>query len=83
MNQKVKQDICIGKNIRKLRLQRGIGQTEFVKRLQLLGCDITRESLVKIERGIQHIHATQLVFMKTELNVSYEEIFSQTEEEEK
>ena len=81
MIQKVKQDICIGKNIRKLRLRRGIGQTDFVKRLQLRGCDITRESLVKIERGIQHIHASQLICIKTELNVSYDEIFSQTEEE--
>ena len=55
--QKVKSDdnISIGKNIRRIRKSRQIGQTELVRLLQLHGVSITRESLVKIERGIQHI----------------------------
>lgn len=56
MEQKIKQtDIFIGKNIRKIRLSKGIHQTELVRMLQLQNINITRESLVKIERGIQHI----------------------------
>lgn len=72
---KIKHDeINIGQNIRRIRLQRKIGQTELVVRLQLRGVDMTRESLVKIERGIQHIYATQLRAIKDELDTTYEEL---------
>ena len=54
MEQKIKQDIFIpiGKNIRRVRKSRKIGQTELVRQLQLLGIDMTRETLVKIERCV-------------------------------
>ena len=59
MEQKVKQDkICIGRNIRRIRKERKIGQTELVTLLQLENITMTREALVKIERGIQHIQAS-------------------------
>ena len=45
-----------------------------VRRLQLLGVDMTRESLVKIERGIQHIYATQLKAIKEILDTTYDEL---------
>lgn len=76
MEQKIKQDIKIGTNIRKIRKEKNIGQTELVHLLQLYGCDITRESLVKIERNIQHIKASQLMALKDVLDTTYEEIFS-------
>lgn len=48
MAQKIKQDeIRIGENIRRVRLERGIGQTELVRMLQLEGVEMTRETLVK------------------------------------
>lgn len=72
---RIKQDeICIGKNIREIRIEKGIGQTELVRRLQLKGVDITRETLVKIERGIQHIKASQLRAIKNELNTTYDQL---------
>ncbi len=72
---KIKQDeIRIGQNIRRIRLQRKIGQTELVIRLQLRGVEMTRESLVKIERGIQHIYATQLKAIRDELDTTYDEL---------
>ena len=49
--QKIKQDIPIGDNIRAIRTARGIRQTELVRLLQLGGVEMTRETLVKIERG--------------------------------
>ena len=74
--QKVKQDeIHIGENIRQVRREKGIGQTELVRLLQLRGIPITRESLVKIERGIQHIQAGQLRAIKEELGCTYEQLF--------
>ena len=73
--QKIKQDnIQIGKNIRKARLAKNIGQTELVCKLQLLNVSITREALVKIERGIQHICATQLKGIRDVLGTSYDEL---------
>ncbi len=61
MVQKIKQDeIYIGQNIRELRKAKGSGQTELVRLLQLDGVEMTRETLVKIERGVQHIQAVQL-----------------------
>ncbi len=78
--QKIKQDsILLGANIRKIRKERKIGQVQLVRELQLMGIDITRESLVKIERGIQHIYATQLRAIKNALNTSYDELFKEME----
>ena len=72
---KIKQDsIKIGENIRRVRKDKGLKQVELVRKLQLSGIDITRESLVKIERGIQHIYATQLKAIKEILETSYEEL---------
>ena len=45
----------VGANIRRIRLESDIGQTDLVRILQLMGADITREALVKIEKGTQHI----------------------------
>ena len=68
--QKIKQDgICIGANIRRLRLEKRMGQTELV---QLEGVPMTREYLVKIERGVQHIQATQLRAIRDALGVTYD-----------
>lgn len=75
MEQKIKQDeIFIGKNIRRIRKEKGIRQTEMVALLQLENVMITREVLVKIERGIQHIQATQLRAIKNVLETTYDEL---------
>lgn len=62
----------IGSNIRQIRKEKGIGQTELVKMLQLNAVDITRETLVKIESGRQHIKIEQLRGIKAILHVEYE-----------
>lgn len=75
VEQKIKQDkISIGTNIRETRKRQVIGQTELVRTLQLGGVEMTRETLVKIERGIQHIQATQLRAIRDALNTTYEEL---------
>lgn len=75
--QKVKTDdeIFIGENIRRVRKDREIGQTELVRLLQLQGIDMTRETLVKIERGVQHIYASQLKGIRDILETTYDELF--------
>lgn len=75
MEQKIKQDeIFIGQNIRRLRIEKGIKQTEMVALMQLENVSITREALVKIERGIQHIQASQLRAIRNVLKTTYDEL---------
>ena len=73
--QKIKQiGFDIGGNIRRIRLEKGYGQTEFVRMLQLQNVNITRETLVKIERGIQHITGSQLRGIRNCLDTTYDEL---------
>lgn len=77
--QKIKQDkICIGANIRRIRQQEKLGQTALANRLQLMGQDMTREALVKIERGTQHIQASQLRAIRDALHTTYDELMRET-----
>jgi len=39
-----------------------------------MGISMTRETIVKIERGIQHIYATQLKGIKEALDTTYDEL---------
>lgn len=76
--QKIKQDrIQIGENIRRLRLERGLGQTEMARKLQLAGVEMTRETLVKIERGTQHITASQLRGIRDLLGTTYDMLLNE------
>ena len=74
--QKIKYDgiVPLGDNIRNIRKEKNMGQTELVRELQLLGITMTRETLVKIERGIQHIQASQLRGIRDALQTSYDEL---------
>ena len=63
--------------LRRLRLLRGIGQTELARRLQLGGTDMTRETLVKIERGTHHITASQLRAIRDILGTTYDELLKE------
>ncbi|RRK32963.1 XRE family transcriptional regulator [Schaedlerella arabinosiphila] len=75
MEQKIKQEgIDIGGNIRRIRLEKGIGQTKLVGMLDLEGIGMTREALVKIERGIQHITGSQLRGIRDCLKTTYDEL---------
>ena len=74
---KIKQDIRIGDNIRKIRQQQEIGQTELVRLLHLEGVEMTRETLVKIERGTQHIRASQLRGIRDALHTTYDALLAE------
>ena len=82
MEQKIKQNDRIGENIRKIRKAKGLGQTDLVRMLQIGGCDITRECLVKIERCMQHIHVSQLRAIRKALNTSYDALIDGIEDTE-
>lgn len=79
MEQKIKQDtnIIIGENIKQLRKDRKLKQHELVAKLQLANISMTREALVKIEAGNQHIYASQLKAIKDILEVSYDDLLKE------
>lgn len=78
MEQKIKQKgIDIGGNIRHIRKMKNIGQTELARMVQLSDVYMTREMLVKIERGIQHITGAQLKGIRDCLETTYDELLKE------
>jgi transcriptional regulator with XRE-family HTH domain len=75
MVQKIKQDISIGDNIRKLRKQAHLTQEQVVARLQLQGLEISRSSYSQIECGTYNIRVSELIALTELFNVDYNTIF--------
>ena len=82
LGQRIRQDerIQIGRNIRRIRKEKKIGQKEMAERLQLHRIPITRETYVKIERGIRNIGASELKAIKESLDTSYERLFEEMDD---
>lgn len=74
MNARVEK--AIGNNIRTLREKEKITQEQLSAKLQLMGCDITRSAVAKIEVGQRHLYPDEIILLKKILNVSYDEIFN-------
>ena len=80
LGQRIRQDekINIGANIRRIRKARKIGQKEMAEQLQLRKIPISRETYVKLERGIRNIGASELKNIKEILETTYEELLQET-----
>ncbi|MBE6985699.1 MAG: helix-turn-helix transcriptional regulator [Ruminococcaceae bacterium] len=65
----------VGNNIRILREKANMTQEVLAAKLQLLGCDITRSAVAKIEVGQRHLYPDEIILIKQILNVKYEDIF--------
>lgn len=76
MAQKIKADISLGNNLRKLRKKKKMTQEQVTAKLQLLGIDITRSIYSQIECGTYNIKVTELIALKNIFDAEYEEIFS-------
>lgn len=79
MESKIKQchQIPIGRNVRAIRLACGVGQTKLATLVQLSGVGLTRETLVKIERGTQHVSASQLKAIRDILCTTYDALLQE------
>ncbi len=64
----------VGNNVRILRERRAMTQELLATRLQLVGCDVTRSAVAKIEVGQRHLYSDEIIWIKKILNVSYEDI---------
>lgn len=65
----------IGNNIREIRENRKMTQETLAARLQVLGCDITRSSIAKIEVGQRHLYPDEIIMIKEILETDFESIF--------
>lgn len=65
----------IGNNIRAIREKRGMSQELLASKLQLLGCDITRSAIAKIEVGQRHLYPDEIILIKEVLDTSFDSIF--------
>ncbi len=63
-----------GEKIRTLRIEKKLTQDQLAAKLQVLGCDITRSALAKIEVGQRHLYPDEIRALKEILKVSYDEI---------
>ena len=72
---KIRQDINIGKNIRKMRIATGMTQEQVAAKLQLAGCDISRSVYSQIECGTYNIRVSELIALKQLFDVDYNAFF--------
>ena len=68
----------IGQNIRALREKAHLTQNEVAGKLQLLGCDITRSALAKIEVGQRHLYPDEIILLCEIFRCDYSDILKQT-----
>ena len=65
----------VGMNIRILRERKGITQETLAAKLQLMGCDITRSAVAKIEVGQRHLYPDEIILLRDILQACYADIF--------
>lgn len=64
----------VGNNIRIIRESKGMTQDALAAKLQLMGCDITRSAVAKIEVGQRHLYPDEIILIREILNTSFEKI---------
>ena len=65
----------IGRNVERLRKQRGIKQKDFVARMQILGCDINPTSFSKLEGQVRSATDKEIYVIARILELPMEELF--------
>ncbi len=73
MNKEIEKNI--GNNIRIIRDKKGMTQDELAAKLQVMGCDITRSAIAKIEVGQRHLYPDEILLIKEILHTDFDEIF--------
>ena len=68
-------DIPLGRNIQKIRISKGMTQSELVIQLQLRGSMISRSTLANIETGRRNIKASDLRLIKEVFDVDFDVLF--------
>ena len=65
----------VGKNIERLRKERGIKQKDFIAKIQVMGCDMNPTSYSKLEGQVRSATDRELYTIAKILNVPMEKLF--------
>ena len=65
----------IGRNIERLRKERGIKQKDFIARIQIMGCDMNPSSYSELEGQIRSATDKEIYVIAKILNVKIEKLF--------
>ena len=76
MEQKIRRDLNMGDNFRKLRGISGLSQEKLCAELQRRGCDIGRTTYAKYESGELNIRASVIVALRKIYDCSYDDFFA-------
>lgn len=75
MDQKLRRDMNIGDNLRKLRYKAGFSQEKLCVELQRYKCDIGRTTYEKYENGELNIRISVLVALREIYDCKYDDFF--------
>ena len=67
----------IGRNVEKLRKERGIKQKDFIAKMQILGCDINPTSYSKLEGQVRNATDKEIFVIAKILGIKMEELFEE------
>lgn len=65
----------VGRNIERLRKERGIKQKDFIAKIQIMGCDINPTSYSKLEGQIRSATDREIFVIAKILGVKMEDLF--------
>lgn len=66
----------VGKNIERIRKERGIKQKDFIAQIQVMGCDMNPTSYSKLEWQIRSATDKEIYVIAKILGVPIEELFN-------
>lgn len=75
MEQKIKQDISLGANLRALRRKNNLTQEQVIAVLQQIPLPVSREILSQMEQGKYSVRVSVLIALKDLYHASYEDFF--------
>lgn len=73
--QKIRTDMDIGQNIRRLRKDAHLTQDQAIAQLHIMGIEISKSSYAKIETNRMNIKVSELIALMTIFNVDISEFF--------
>ena len=66
----------VGKNIERLRKEKGIKQKDFIAQIQIMGCDMNPTSYSKLEGQIRSTTDKEIFVIAKILDIPIEELFN-------
>lgn len=82
MEQKLRCDLDMGSNLRKMRKAKGLSQEKLCAELQCRSCDIGRSTYEKYENGVLNIRISVLVALRKIYGCDYGAFFEGMDQEE-